>query len=279
MITHRVSSAGYGVQEHTPEEIQEAILAAEGLMRQLPQVEIEPTHVFAQGLYSRSILIPKGVRLTGKVHKQDDLQIMVYGDITILTEHGMQRLEGHHVFRGKAGVKQIGHAHEDTLWITVHAAVETDLDRLEELLFEDEASPLDFKTGRSSEERTDYFRMLAEVGITHETAWAQSQIMADRRDIDLPSITLGHSPIHGTGVFAAQSLWPGDPIGLARLDGMRTQLGRYVNHSNRPNARMVREGDDIALKALALIREGEEITTDYRETLALSGIKGAICRA
>jgi hypothetical protein len=279
MITHRVSQAGYGVQEHSPEEVRAAILAAEGVMRQLPQVEIEPTHVFAQGLYSRSILIPKGVRITGKVHRQDDLQIMVYGDITILTPDGFKRLVGHHVFRGKAGVKQIGHAHEDTLWITVHAAVETDLDRLEEVLYEDEGNVLDFKTGRAADERVDYYRMLAEVGISHETAWAQSQITADRRDVDLPGVTLGPSRIHGTGVFAAQSFWPGDPIGLARIDGMRTQLGRYTNHSHTPNAQMHLAAGQIELKALALIREGEEIITDYRETLALSEIKGALCQA
>ena len=178
-----------------------------------------------------------------------------------------------HVFRGNAGVKQIGHAHEDTLWITVHAAVETNLDRLEEILFEDEGNVLDFKTGRASEERTDYYRMLAEVGISHETAWAQSQITADRRDVDLPGVALGPSVIHGTGAFAAQGFWPGDPIGLARIEGMRTQLGRYTNHSHAPNARMVCEGDDIALKALEPIREGDEITTDYRETLALREAK------
>ena len=94
--------------------------------------------------------------------------------------------------------------------------------------------------------------------------------------MDLPGITLGPSPIHGTGVFAAQEFLPGEPIGLARIDGLRTQLGRYTNHSPEPNAQMVKDGEQIALKALAHIREGEEITTDYRVSLALSGIKGAL---
>ena len=276
MNTHRVSQAGYGVKDHSPEEVRSAILTAEALMRQLPQVEIEPTHVFAQDLYSRSILIPKGTTLTGKVHKHDDLQIMVYGDISILTEHGFKRLVGHQVFRGKAGVKQIGVAHEDTLWITVHAAESTDLDELEQLLFEDEASPLDFKTGKASAERQDYFRMLAEVGISHETAWAQSQIEADRRDLVIPGVVIAPSRIHGVGVIATQSFEPGQVVGPARVGGMRTQLGRYTNHSNRPNGRMGMDNGDISLIALAQISEGEEITTDYRETLALSAIKGAL---
>lgn len=276
MITHRISQAGYGIQDHTPEEIRGAILAAEGLMRQMPQVEIEPTHAFAQGLYSRSILIPKGTTLTGKVHKQDDLQIMVYGDISVLTEHGFKRLVGHQVFRGKAGLKQIGYAHEDTLWITVHAAESTDMDELERLLFEDEGSPLDFKTGKTSAARQDYFRMLAEVGVTHEVAWAQSQIEADRRDLVIPGVIIGPSRIHGVGVIAIQAFEPGQVVGPARVDGMRTQLGRYTNHSHAPNGRMGLDNGNISLIALAQISEGEEITTDYRETLALSAIKGAL---
>ena len=276
MITHQVSQAGFGVQEHSPEEIRGAILGLEGVMRQMPQVTIEPTHAFAHGLYSRSILIPKGTLLTGKVHKQDDLQIMVYGDCAVKTELGEKRLQGFHMFPSKAGYKQIGLAHEDTLWVTVHATTETDLDRLEELLFEDEPRILDFKTGAPQPEVIDYYCMLAEAGITHETAWAQSQIESDRIDVDLPGGYVGPSKIHGVGVFAARDYSPGSSVGAARVAGLRTQSGRYTNHSHAPNAQMVRKGNDIELMALALIPAGEEITTDYRTTLALSSIKGAL---
>lgn len=277
MITHLVSQAGYGVQDHSPEQVRGAILGAEAVMRTMPQVEIEPIHTFAKGLYSRTILVPKGMRITGKVHKQDDLQIMVSGDMSILTDEGVyKRLQGYHLFKSKAGTKQIGVAHEDTLWVTVHATESTDLDELEQLLFEDEPKVLDFKTGKPMEACVDYHRMLAEVGIPHETAWAQSIHEGDRRDVDLPGVTLGPSPIHGTGVFATQDFWPEDPIGMARIDGLRTQLGRYTNHSHEPNALMVLEDGQIYLKALAQIREGEEITTDYRASLALSGIKGVL---
>ena len=276
MITHRISESGYGAHEPHPGTVQEGIEALKGIMRQMPQVAIEPTHVFAQGIYARGILIPKGTILTGKVHKQDDLQIMVYGDILVKTEAGEKRLQGFSMFSSRAGYQQIGCALEDTLWVTVHATEETDLDRLEELLFEDEPRVLDFKTGEPLEDCIDYHRMLAEVGISHETAWAQSINEEDRQDVDLPGVTLGPSQIHGTGVFAARDFAPGVLVGPARVDGLRSQLGRYTNHSLNPNARMMRDKDDILLVALAPIRDGDEITTDYRDSLALSGIKGVL---
>jgi hypothetical protein len=276
MITHRISTAGYGTQERTQEEVRGAILAAEGIMRQLPQVAIEPGHVFARGLYARSILIPKGVILTGKVHRQHDLQIMVYGDILVKTEAGEKRLQGFNIFPSRAGYKQIGQALEDTLWVTVHAAEETDLDRLEEMLFEDEPKVLDFKTGQPLADCIDYHRMLAEVGISHETAWAQSTNEADRRDLAIDGVVVGPSQIHGVGIIATRAFVPGDLVGPARVAGMRSQLGRYTNHSLSPNARMYRDNEDILLFALAPIRDGEEITTDYRDSLALSGIKGVL---
>ena len=273
MITHHVSQTGFGVQDHSSDEIREAINSMELVMRLLPQVTIEPTHVFSKGLYARGILIPKGTILTGKVHRQDDLQVMVSGDILIKTEMGEKRLQGFNMFPSKAGYKQIGRALEDTRWITMHATDETDLDRLEKLLFEDEPKILDFKTGRPLDDCQDYYRMLAEVGIPHETAWAQSINEFDRQDISIPGVILKPSPIHGTGVFAAQRFLAGDVIGMARIDGLRTQLGRYTNHCQIPNAQMVAKMGSIILKAITHISVDDEITTNYRTTLALQGVK------
>lgn len=276
MITHLVSESGYRAAERRHGAVQGAIVAVKEIMRGMPQVTIEPTHTFAEGLYARGILIPKGTIITGKVHKQDDLQVMVYGDILVKTESGEKRLEGFNMFASKAGYQQIGRALEDTLWVTVHATNSTDLDELEQILFEDEPRVLDFKTGKPMDDCIDYHRMLAGVGISHATAWLQSINEADRRDISIPGVVVEPSPIHGLGVFAAQAYAAEDPIGMARIDGLRTQLGRYTNHSMNPNSRMVREGEDIALVALAEISKGMEITVDYRQSLALSGIKGAL---
>jgi hypothetical protein len=43
-------------------------------------------------------------------------------------------LEASTVIKSKPGIKRVGYAHEDTVWITVHPTDETDLDKLEENL-------------------------------------------------------------------------------------------------------------------------------------------------
>lgn len=110
----------------------------EAALLQQPQIDIETTHHFAEGLYGREILIPKGVVLTGKIHKGEHLNFLMKGDITVWTEQGMKRLTAPAVIVSKPGTKRVGYAHEDSIWVTVHASTETDLERLEAELIESE---------------------------------------------------------------------------------------------------------------------------------------------
>ena len=122
---------------------------AEAVMFDMPQVEIPLRHDFADGLYGREILIPAGTMLTGKIHRKADLNFVLYGEIDVLTENGMKRVTGPCWFSGRAGAKQIGYAHTDTLWITVHATSNRDLETLEdEILVPCPRSPHDFATGK-----------------------------------------------------------------------------------------------------------------------------------
>lgn len=135
--------------------VRDKILEAEKFLASLPQIEVEPVHTFANGLYSRTILIPAGSMITGKVHKNNDLNIVIYGHMRVRTEDGIKDVHGPCIFTGCAGVKQIGYAYDDTLWTTVHATRTTDLDELEKELFiecEGEPHVLDFKTGKMEQE-------------------------------------------------------------------------------------------------------------------------------
>lgn len=107
------------------------VVRLESEMLKHPQVAIETTHHFATGIYAREIFIPKGVLLTGKIHKTDHLNILSKGEITVLTDGGMKRLKAPCTFVATAGTKRAGYAHEDSVWTTIHASNETDLDKLE----------------------------------------------------------------------------------------------------------------------------------------------------
>lgn len=84
-------------------------------------------HHFTPGIYARELHIPKGTVLIGKIHKHTNLNIISKGDISVLTDSGIQRLGlGTHLV-SSAGIQRAGYAHEDTIWTTIHGTDETDL--------------------------------------------------------------------------------------------------------------------------------------------------------
>ena len=114
------------------------IVKLEGALRELEPVHIEPVHHYANGLYAREITIPAGTVLTGKVHKTEHLNIISAGRITVWTEQGMRTISAPFTMVSQPGTKRVGYAHEDTVWTTIHATTERDLEKLEAELIEPE---------------------------------------------------------------------------------------------------------------------------------------------
>tara|TARA_R110000744_G_scaffold190980_3_gene310221 strand:+ start:1807 stop:2241 length:435 start_codon:yes stop_codon:yes gene_type:complete len=73
------------------------------------------------------------------------------------------------------------------------------------------------------------------------------------------------SPIEGVGVYAKVKFNKGDVIGYGKKDGVRSMLGRYINHSPFKNAMFYFEGDDIILATEQDILPGDEILVDYTD--------------
>lgn len=119
-----------------PATTRERLDALESELRKHPQVEIEPRHYFAKGLYAREITIPRGTLLTGKIHTTQHINIISQGDISVLTEHGPKRVKAPCTLISPPGTKRAGYAHEDTVWTTIHANPNdlTDPDELEAVL-------------------------------------------------------------------------------------------------------------------------------------------------
>lgn len=121
-----------------PEEMRAKIMNLEAAMFAMPEhhIEIKTTHHFAPGIYMREVLIPKGATVTGKIHKTEHLNILSHGDLSVWTEVGMKRLQASTVIKSMPGMKRVGHAHEDSIWITVHhnPTNERDTDKLEEMI-------------------------------------------------------------------------------------------------------------------------------------------------
>ena len=119
----------------------EQIDRLEAALRSMPSIELETSHTFAPGLYVRTITIPAGATLTGKVHATDHVFILSKGDMTLVTEHGRRRVQAPFQTIGKAGIKRAGYAHAESVCTNIHITDETDLVRLEAALIVPDALP------------------------------------------------------------------------------------------------------------------------------------------
>lgn len=106
----------------------------DAMLAALPQTEMPVTHRFSRGVYCRELVIPKGTVLTGRIHKHSQINILLSGDISVLTEGGVKRLQAPVVFESPSGAKRAGFAHEDTVWLTICGTDTTDPDALEDEL-------------------------------------------------------------------------------------------------------------------------------------------------
>lgn len=91
-------------------------------------------HHFADGLYIREMRGIKGTVVVTKLHKTNHPYFVLEGDVSVFTEEGTVRIKAPSFGITKAGTKRVGYFHEDTIWITVHATEETDLEKIEELV-------------------------------------------------------------------------------------------------------------------------------------------------
>lgn len=109
------------------------VFQAEALMRQMPnQVELKHIDYFSYGLYARELYIPKGVTLVGKLHKYPQMNILTKGSLKILVDNEPTILTAPYVICSPAGTKRIAYALEDSIWITIHATDEVDVDKIEQ---------------------------------------------------------------------------------------------------------------------------------------------------
>jgi hypothetical protein len=113
-------------------EMRARVVRLEDELRKFPQLPEEVRHHFSDGVYARELSIPAGSVVVGKIHRRAHLNFLMKGDISVLTEHGIRRIEAPAVIRSSPGIKRAGYAHADTVWITVHATQETDLERIED---------------------------------------------------------------------------------------------------------------------------------------------------
>lgn len=260
----------------------------EARLLEFPQVDCPVLHHFGPGVYIREVRIPAGSLILGHRHKNAHTNVLVSGRLKFLNEGGeVAELVAPAVITSNPG-RKLAYIIEDTVWQNVYATDERDVEKLEEMLLDKSDAWLEhkdrvFKLQKSLhvEDRTDFQDVIAAFGMDEEFVASISQAEDDQISFpegSAPKVALHPSPIHGTGVFASFPIAAFEVIGPARVDGKRTPLGRYTNHSAHPNAFFVKnDNGDIYAMASADIRgcsggdNGEEITVDYAQALKING--------
>lgn len=269
----------------TPAELEKL----EEQMLGLPQAECPVVHHFGPGIYIREVTIPAGAFAVGHAQRYEHLNIMLSGSVAVLDDTGeVKTLSAPMISVGKPG-RKVGVVLETCTWQNVYPNPddERDIDALESKWLDKSATWAAVSNSLQAqlhadhnEDRSDFLNLIKQAGFNEEIVRQQSENTDDQ--IPMPDgfarVTVRKSPIEGRGIFLTFPADKGELIGPARINGMRTPLGRFTNHSMNPNAVFVKQGDDIFLYASRRIAgctggdDGEEVTVDYRQALALSGV-------
>lgn len=104
----------------------------------LPQAELFTEHFFIPGVYCRSLFRPADTLIVGKVHRAEHLYIVASGTVTVVGDGYRDTITGPKVMVSKPGTKRAVYAHTDATTMTVHRTDETDLDKIEAELIEED---------------------------------------------------------------------------------------------------------------------------------------------
>lgn len=117
----------------------------EAIRRDLQPVEMPVQHHFSRGVYGRELFIPAGTVLTGKIHKFDSLNILLEGELLVLTDQGVKHVKAGHLEVSPPGTKRAAYALTDTRWLTVHGTHKTEIAEIEaEFIAQTEEEFLEF---------------------------------------------------------------------------------------------------------------------------------------
>jgi hypothetical protein len=259
----------------TPQQAEQALIAAE-------QPLVPLVHHFGPGIAIREITLQAGVLIVGHKQKYEHLCLLLEGEMLVKLEENEQPvyLASPALFTAKPGQK-IMFAITGCVFQNIYAtdlkdsaSVEDHFIEKSEFWYENEYMRFAYDQMDKAADREDYFKFLVELGTTHEK-FLRSFVDAEVKIIENGMTQMKPSPIEGIGLYATCPIMQGETIMPALVNGVRTQGGRYVNHSRLPNCKMViKDNGDIDLVALETLygcvggNAGQELTVDYRHLFA-----------
>lgn len=122
-----------GIEDETARKI--AILKYENHLMSGETIDLDVHHHRSPGIYTRTVVVEKGVTVTGNIHITEHLTVIV-GDVEIADHNGSRRLTGYHIIASEPGIKRCVYAYEDTIFTTIHAVYDgMSINEIENSLF------------------------------------------------------------------------------------------------------------------------------------------------
>ena len=114
-------------------ELENAVVNADGGMTGEVLHKTNPVkHTFAGGCYIREIYNPANELIITKIHKKEHPFFLMKGEMSILTETGIQHIKAPYQGITKPGTKRAIYTHEECTFITVHATNNTTIKDVED---------------------------------------------------------------------------------------------------------------------------------------------------
>jgi hypothetical protein len=128
------------------------ILAAEAVLKTMPQIESHPNHYQIDGVYVRSVFIPAGCFVTGKIHNKESIGILAQGTMRITNGESSIVVSAPYITIDNPGIKRLVYSETDCTFITVHRTDSIEISDIEDELVSDSYEEFDRKTNNLIED-------------------------------------------------------------------------------------------------------------------------------
>ena len=125
------------LQGNTP-----VILAIEAMMKaNFDQVALkeqtDTEHYQIKGVYARSMFVPAGMMITGKIHNFESIGVLAQGTMRITNGETSVVVSAPYITVDKPGIKRLGYAETDCTFISIHRTDAEEIADIEDELVSD----------------------------------------------------------------------------------------------------------------------------------------------
>lgn len=211
------------------------------------------------GMYIRTCFAEKGDVLVGGTHKKDGIGILEKGTLEVVEGSSRYTIEAPFRMKTNKGSQKSVLALNDVIYTSIHRVDAESPQEAEKETIEE--------VPQITRIRDSYNKYLLDTDSTEDQV--QLEMKEAKTFIEnSENFYIKESPIHGLGCFARKYIQNGDLIAISLYNNVKTATGRYVNHSDLPNAKQIElEDGDIGLIAMVDIPENNEIFVNYNECM------------